>query len=384
MVSMAQQDSMISKTLGESWRRETEAASLYGRAAALEKDPSRRSLLLRLANVEKSHADIWAKKLQEAGAATPRPDHAEDGSAGLSNEELLQRLDELEHSNAAWYEFMRRVYDDSEIIHIIDRIDEEESQHDSTVRTLFAAPVVHIGESLNRIWGAEGFHKREAAGWMGDAIYGVNDGLGAIFGIIAGVAGYTANSHTILVSGFFGAVASTLSMGVGAWLATRSKNELAHSEQEHERRELMENPDEEKEELRLLYQLKGFTENEAIEISERLSRDPEQLLKAMAQEELGLAEDGAGNPWTSAGIGSLSTFVGGILPLIPFFFLSGVQAIVVAALVSILAHFAVGAAKSVVTVRRWWASGLEMTAAGIVVGLVSYGVGLLGTLLIHA
>jgi len=76
--------------------------------------------------------------------------------------------------------------------------------------------------------------------------------------------------------------------------------------------------------------------------------------------------------------------VGGILPLTPFFFLSGVQAIVVAALVSILAHFAVGAAKSVVTVRRWWASGLEMTVAGIVVGLVSYGVGLLGTLLIHA
>ena len=146
----------------------------------------------------------------------------------------------------------------------------------------------------------------------------------------------------------------------------------------------MDNPDEEKEELRLLYQLKGFTENEAIEISERLSRDPEQLLKAMNQEELGIAEDGGGNPWSSAGIGGLSTFVGGILPLIPFFFLSGVQAIAVAALVSILAHFAVGAAKSVVTVRRWWASGLEMTVAGILVGVVSYGVGLLGTMLIHA
>ena len=383
-MSMAQQDNMISKTLGESWRREMEAARLYGRAAALEKDPSRRSLLERLADIEKSHADMWARKLDEAGVAAPSSGHIEDGGATLSSVELLQRLDELEQSNAAWYDFLRQVYDDGEMIRMIDRIDEEEAHHDSTVRSLFAAPRAHIGESLSRLWGAETFHKREAAGWLGDAIYGVNDGLGAIFGIIAGVAGYTANSHTVLVSGFFGAVASTLSMGVGAWLSTRSKNELAHSEQEHERREIMDNPDEEKEELRLLYQLKGFTENEAVEISERLSRDPEQLLKAMNQEELGLTEDGGGNPWTSAGIGALSTFVGGILPLIPFFFLSGVQAIAVAALVSILAHFAVGAAKSVVTVRRWWASGLEMTAAGVLVGVVSYGVGLLGTMLIHA
>ncbi len=383
-MSMAQQDSMLGKTLVESWRRETEAASLYGRAAALEKDPSRRLLLERLAAIEKTHADIWANKLHEIGGRTPLSAYSEDSGAAYSSEALLQRLDELEQSNAAWYEFLRRVFDDREMIRIIDRIDEEESHHDSTVRTLLAAPVQHIGESLSRLWGAETFHKREAAGWLGDAIYGVNDGLGAIFGIIAGVAGYTANSHTILVSGFFGAVASTLSMGVGAWLSTRSKNELAHSEQEHERREIMDNPDEEKEELRLLYQLKGFTENEAIEISERLSRDPEQLLKAMNQEELGISDDAGGNPWTSAGIGALSTFVGGILPLIPFFFLSGLQAIFVAALVSILAHFAVGAAKSVVTVRRWWASGLEMTVAGILVGVVSYGVGLLGTMLIHA
>ena len=383
-MSMVQQDSILSKMLGESWRREMEAAQLYGRAAELEKDHSRRSLLSRLANIEQSHADIWAGKLHEVGVPVPRSSLGEYDSAVYSNEALLQQLDALEHSNAAWYEFLRHVFDDREIIRIIDRIDEEESHHDSTVHSLFAAPALPIGETLQRIWGAERFHKREVAGWMGDAIYGVNDGLGAIFGIIAGIAGYTANSHTVLVGGFFGAVASTLSMGVGAWLSTRSKNELAHSEQQHERREIMDNLDEEMEELQLLYQLKGFTENEAKGITERLSREPEQLLKAMNQEELGLTDDGGGNPWTSAGIGSLSTFIGGILPLIPFFFLTGVRAIVVAALVSILAHFAVGAAKSVVTVRRWWASGLEMTVAGVLVGVVSYGVGILGTMLLHA
>ncbi len=382
-MSMAQQDSVLVRTLAESWRREMEAARLYGRAATLEQDPSRRSVLTQLADIEKSHAELWIGKLREAGASTPTAPQADDSSS-LTSQELLQRLDELEHQNAAWYQSLKHVFEDQALVGIIDRINEEESHHDSTVRTLFTAPAAHIGESLGRLWGAERWHKRDSVGWLGDAIYGVNDGLGAIFGIIAGVAGYTANSHTVLVSGFFGAVASTLSMGVGAWLSTRSKNELAHSEQQHERREILENPDEELEELRLLYELKGFTKNEAAEIADRLAGDPEQLLKAMSQEELGLSEDGEGNPWSSAGIGALSTFVGGILPLTPFFFMSGIAAIVAAAIVSIVAHFAVGAAKSVVTVRSWWTSGLEMTVAGILVGIVSYAVGLLGTALIHA
>ena len=381
-MSMAQQDSVLVRTLTESWRREMEAARLYGCAAKLEKDPQRQSVLTKLADIETSHAELWVDKLREAGGSAPAAPQTDDTQA-LSGQELLERLDALEQQNAAWYQSLRHVFEDREIVGIIDRINEEESHHDSTVRSLFAAPAQHIDESLRRLWKAEYFHKRESVGWLGDAIYGVNDGLGAIFGIIAGVAGFTANSHTVLVSGFFGAVASTLSMGVGAWLSTRSRNELAHSEQQHERREIMENPEEELEELRLLYELKGFTKSEAQEIADRLAGDPEQLLKVMSQEELGLAEDGGGNPWSSAGIGALSTFVGGILPLIPFFFMSGIPAIIAAAFVSIVAHFAVGAAKSIVTVRTWWASGFEMTVAGILVGIVSYGVGLLGTALIH-
>lgn len=77
--------------------------------------------------------------------------------------------------------------------------------------------------------------------WLGDAIYGVNDGLGAIFGIIAGVAGYTSSGHTVLVSGFFGAMASTFSMGAGAWLATKSENELMESGLEKAKQEIQQN-----------------------------------------------------------------------------------------------------------------------------------------------
>lgn len=246
------------------------------------------------------------------------------------------------------------------------------------------AAVSHVEGRLRGVWARERWHKTHTSGWIGDAIYGVNDGLGAIFGIIAGVAGYTGNSHSVLVSGMFGALASTLSMGAGAWLATKSEAELKEQELAHERREIMDDPEHELEELSLLYQLKGFSEEEASKIAHKIAQDTELFVKTMAQEELGFQDDEPSRHWKSAGIGSLSTFIGGIVPLIPFFFLSGTVAIILAAVVSIVAHFAVGAAKSVVTARSWWASGLEMTMAGFLVGIVAYGLGWIGTLAFHA
>jgi VIT1/CCC1 family predicted Fe2+/Mn2+ transporter/rubrerythrin len=239
-----------------------------------------------------------------------------------------------------------------------------------------------VGRRLQSMWREERWHRQHTGGWVGDAIYGVNDGLGAIFGIIAGVAGYTNSNHTILVSGFFGALASTLSMGAGAWLATKSENELMQSEIQHERQEIAANPEHELEELALLYELKGFSRQEAESVARRIASNPEQFLQTMAQEELGIHEASHGNPWKSALFGGLSTFVGAIIPLVPFFFLTGWVAMLVAAIISLAAHFAVGAAKSLITVRSWWASGLEMTLVGIIVGVVSYGLGLLGSVVL--
>lgn len=235
---------------------------------------------------------------------------------------------------------------------------------------------VSASAKLDEILGKE--RKQSSVSWIGDAIYGVNDGLGAIFGIIAGVAGYTPVSHTILVSGFFGAVASTLSMGAGAWLATKSENELMEKGFTTARNDILNNRDKEMEILSLIYQEKGFSKSDADRIAHTISSDEERFLQAMAQEKHGLHESGRGNPWSSGFFGALSTFVGAIIPLIPFFFLSGFTALVVAAIVSLVAHFAVGAAKSLVTVRSWWASGFEMTVAGVLVGAVSYVLGVVG------
>ena len=102
----------------------------------------------------------------------------------------------------------------------------------------------------------------------------------------------------------------------------------------------------------------------------------EQLIRALASERMSTTEEGLSKPWVSAVSGALSTAVGAFIPIIPFFFMTGIPAVIVAAIVSLLAHFAVGAAKSLITIRSWWASGFEMTWIGALEGVVTYIIGI--------
>ena len=129
--------------------------------------------------------------------------------------------------------------------------------------------------------------------------------------------------------------------------------------------------------LSLYYQVKGLPEEDAIHMVNHIASDPEQLLRALAAERLGSSEEALANPLVSASSGALSTAVGAIIPVIPFFFMQGIPAVIAAAVVSLAAHFAVGAAKWLITVRSWWSSGLEMTVVGAVEGAVTYGIGIL-------
>jgi predicted membrane protein (TIGR00267 family) len=145
----------------------------------------------------------------------------------------------------------------------------------------------------------------------------------------------------------------------------------------HRRREdLQANPQDGIEELALVYQVKGLPEDQARSMADHLSKDPETLLKTLAAEELNITEEALSNPVTSALSGALSTAIGAFIPLIPFFFMQGIPAVIAAAIISLIAHFAVGAAKSMITVRSWWSSGLEMTLVGAIEGVVTYVIGI--------
>jgi vacuolar iron transporter family protein len=228
---------------------------------------------------------------------------------------------------------------------------------------------------LDTILHRESWHRR-GGGWIGQAIYGANDGLGSVFGIVSGVAGATAGGEAVLVAGLAGMLASALSMGSGAYLATKTEREVQEAELRREQRELEMHPEEEEEELALFYQLKGVPEDEARTVAKRLISRPEAALRTLGSEELGLSEQSYPNPWVSAISATLSTAAGAFIPIIPFFFTRGYPAIIASFAISTLAHFAIGAAKTVVTGLSAWRSGLEMTIVGLGEAIITYLLGL--------
>jgi len=285
----------------------------------------------------------------------------------------LRKAESTEEEHVRQYEAQARDLGDEGIATILHELAADESSHARTLRAM-TGPVQQAQSRLDSILKREKWHGKGGS-WIGDAIYGVNDGLTAVFGIVSGVAAASTNNEFIVVAGLAGVVSSALSMGASAFLANKAEREVFEAELSRERQEIEENPEEEREELELFYQLKGFNEEEARTLVERMAEKPEQFLRTLAYEELGLSEDRLPNPNLAALVGSVSTGLGGIVPVIPFFFLTGTLGIIVSLIVSIIAHFGVGASKSIVTLRSWWKSGLEMTAVALLVAVVAYTLG---------
>jgi VIT1/CCC1 family predicted Fe2+/Mn2+ transporter len=170
-------------------------------------------------------------------------------------------------------------------------------------------------------------------------------------------------------------LASALSMGSGAYLATKSEREVQDAELRRERKELREHPEEEEEELALFYQLKGIPEAEAKQLAARLIAQPEAALRTLGIEELGMSEQTYPNPWIAALSATLSTAAGAFIPIVPFFFTKGYPAVAMSFAISTGAHFIIGASKTIVTGLSPWRSGGEMTVVGLGEALITYGLG---------
>jgi vacuolar iron transporter family protein len=366
-------------TVEKMWRREVEAATTYRHLANREKDQRRKDILLRLAEQEDKHAHRWSERI---AAATGRAPDAEEVKRGLSwfqrisdPSVVLHRLEQEENRAEAEYDQLMARLSDPTDRKIAEDAMLEERDHAVILRTLAGGAIPTPRSTLDSILHRERWHVR-GTGWIGDAIYGVNDGLGAVFGIVSGMAGYTGGSEVVLAAGLAGTLASALSMGAGAYLASKSEREVYESEVSRERTEIEEDPHEELLELELFYQLKGFSAEESRAMAERLQQEPKQFLRTLVHEELGLSEETFPNPWRSTLSASVSTAIGGFIPIIPFFFTVGMPAVVASFVISTIAHFVVGASKALITTRSWWASGTEMTVVGVIEAAVTYGLGL--------
>jgi VIT1/CCC1 family predicted Fe2+/Mn2+ transporter/rubrerythrin len=378
----ADKDQAVARLL-EAWRGEVEARAVYTILAERMSDPRRKQVIREIAEGEGRHRERIEQRLRELGQPIPDATTVRISPwlrlqarfapvtrmlAHMESNEQVEITDRYKRSTG-----------DPDTDAVLASIRTEEQGHS---RTLEAIQATHGGEpppsgaegKLNRILGRETWH-RTGSGWISGAIYGANDGLAAVFGIVAGVSGATGGSSFVLTAGLSGAVASALSMATGAFLASRSEAEVVAANVAQERREIEEHPEEEKEELSLFYQLKGLDAAFADQLAAKLAENPDAMLKVLATEELGSTEAG-GSAVQSALAAGVSTFIGAMVPVIPFFFLRGTTAVLVAAIVSLIAHFLVGAAKSLFTLRTWWSAGLEMTLAGVIVGGATYVLGL--------
>jgi VIT1/CCC1 family predicted Fe2+/Mn2+ transporter/rubrerythrin len=374
--------------LQQAWLAEQASLRIYRELAQHEKNPARQKVLLKLAENEQGHADRWANRLKELNA--PLPSARESIRQRLwrwvlvqsGTDNALKQIENAENADEENYANLLDVALSPSDSQAIQAVREDEQGHSrlmhkaGTTAGTVAETAANLQGRLDVILHRESWHKR-GGGWIGQAIYGANDGLGSVFGIVSGVAGATAGGPAVLVAGLAGMMASALSMGSGAYLAAKAEREVNQAEIDRERRELETHPEEEMEELSLFYQLKGVPEDEANTLAKRLVAQPEQALRTLTSEELGFNDQALSNPWVEAVSATLSTALGAFIPIIPFFFTRGYPAIIASFAISTLAHFLIGAAKTIVTGLSPWTSGLEMTLVGLGEALITYMLGIL-------
>jgi VIT1/CCC1 family predicted Fe2+/Mn2+ transporter len=227
------------------------------------------------------------------------------------------------------------------------------------------------GEGASEPW-----HRIASGGFLRNVVYGFNDGLTANFGLVAGVLGAaSAQQHNIvIVAGVAGLVADALSMGSSGYLAAKSEQEVYAHEIAMERDEIAMMPELERDELALLYEARGVPTDTAQQLATAALANPQRMLDEKVRMELGIA-DRAMSPLREGWVTGLATALGALIPVAPFFFLTGSAAIWTAFVIAMASHFVVGAARSVFTGRSTFRSGLDMFVVGLGVALAGYFVG---------
>jgi VIT1/CCC1 family predicted Fe2+/Mn2+ transporter len=209
-----------------------------------------------------------------------------------------------------------------------------------------------------------------------EIVFGMNDGLISSLGFVAGASGALEHQGPIIMAGVAAMVSGTVSMAIGGYLSVKSQREFYESEIRREVHEMTTMPAHEREEVRQLYLAKGFRGAELDRIVRHITSNRDIWLKVMMEEELGLFPEHDTKPTVSAAYVGISFALGAIIPILPYFFLPPIAALVVAIILAVATLFGIGAAKAQLTRRRWYFSGLEMMAFGILAAAVGYVTGL--------
>jgi vacuolar iron transporter family protein len=356
----------------QSLQAETDGAALYRALAEVESSPEIAEVYRRLAATEERHADRWRSRLQEAGQAVlaPRPGFRTRFLAWLARrfgiDAVLPFIVQEEVKDSRAYSHHPEAREAGIVA--------DEQSHARIFRHLAAvAPGGVDGASLARLGGR---HRASGGNALRAAVLGANDGLVSNFSLVMGVAGANLEPKTILLTGMAGLLAGAISMALGEWLSVQSSRELYQRQLQIEQTELETAPEEEQEELALIYQAKGVAPEQARELAARLIGDQGTALDTLAREELGIdPADLGGSAWVAAGTSFLLFALGAIVPVLPYLGVGGSTAVVTSALLSAAALFILGAGTTLFTGRPPVSACIRQVFFGLAAAAVTFGLG---------
>jgi VIT1/CCC1 family predicted Fe2+/Mn2+ transporter len=354
-------------------REERDSSALYRGLAEIEKDPRLADVYRRMSEVESRHAATWGALLRDAGQSAP-PDAptlrvrtllwmARRFGAGMVLPMIASSERGASHSYDAQPEARAA------------GMPADERSHERVFGMLLQTTKGGVAGSV--LAQLEGRHRGTSGGnALRAAVLGSSDGLTSNLSLVMGVAGASLQPHQILLTGLAGLLAGALSMAIGEWLSVQSARELYGSQINVERQELEARPEEEREELSLIYQAKGLDATAANDLAARIVSDPTTALDTLAREELGIDPKELGGSAWEAAIASFMLFaVGAIIPVIPFIFLAGLTAVAVSIGLSILGLFTIGAGITLTTGSPLWKASGRQIIMGIAAALITFGLG---------
>jgi VIT1/CCC1 family predicted Fe2+/Mn2+ transporter len=360
----------------ENFQDEVDGAALYRAMAEAEETEQLTEVYLRLAEVEERHAAFWRDRLDAAGVdvGEPRPSFRARVLMALTRRfgpQLVAPVVASDEGRA------RTMYDDQPEA-AGTSLPADERSHARLLQAITEGPERPQGVEGGMLARLEGRHRTIGGNALRAAVLGANDGLVSNLSLVMGFVGAASGRESIVLAGVAGLLAGAGSMALGEWISVQSSRELAERQLRIEREEIEAVPDEERQELELIYQAKGLPPDEAAAVAARIFEDAEQALDVMAREELGIdPEDLGGDPWEAAITSFLLFALGAIVPVLPFLMAGGTGAAAVSVALSGLALFVLGVGISVLTGRGAWFSGLRQLGFGLAAAAVTYGIGAL-------
>ena len=350
---------------------EIDSIALYRALSKIETKPEIAKLYERLADGEQSHAEFWKQRLSALGYDVPdlRSRWRTFALVWLARRFgpsfILPIATSLEQGGSGYY--------DTQPEAAMRGLPAAERSHARLIEAL-AAPLPSL--SIAALTRLEGRHQMGTATALRAAVLGANDGLVSNLSLVMGVAGASMTPHTILVAGLAGLTAGASAMAMGEWLSVSTSADTFLREIEVRAEEFSQVPQEEREELILIYRAKGLTEEEAAILADRLISNSQPIRSAEAKQALRLnPRQIGGSAWVAACSSFLLFAFGAIFPVLPFFFLFGREAVVVSIILSAAALFVIGAGTTLFTGRGFLSSGMRQLLIGLAAAAVTYTLG---------